>query len=313
MTTVAEIKAPRPAKKQAFNDEQKVYEFEMTRDWSRYKPVDKKTEKPLGSPYPPVYGLPNEGIAWDADFDNGVGKTKGKVRNWRYIEGQPSIWVDEQPQLENYEKQEIYTMLGQSENQLELRNGKLIVRGMQKTRLHAMMVQDEFEGNEKQYKPQPYSFRLVNPDVQVQIDLTSIQLTYDAMNMAMNCSVEEMLAVCFIMGINIDDITEAGINRIKKEFLLKAQYDPKNPKGIEFFMSVMNNPATRIKYVFSQGLSQGVISINQQPGKLTWAKPNTPALDLVGKIGLIDELTAMVIDKNDKAIKVLEEVEKQLK
>lgn len=306
MPTIAEIKPPRVKKNAPVIEEEKAYEFELVTSYESRRPKDKE-DRPLGSGYPPSFTFPNSGIAYD--------ELTKKTRNWRYIEGQPSIWVDEQPSLDQYEKRDIHQLLGQEENQLEFRDGKMMIVGIQKLRLQALMNMDYFDGKTTRYRQvnKQYYFRLNNPDAAIQTAIDAIQINYDAMQVAMNCTVEEMLAASFTMGINIDDQSDAGLNRIKKEFLLKAQYDHKNPKGIEWFHTIMNNPATRITYVFSQGLIKGIISANQQPGKLTWAKPNTAILDLSGKINTADELTARAIDREELVLEVMGQIEKQLK
>lgn len=287
-------------------EETKAYEFELVTSYEARRPKD-KNDQPIGSAYPPSFSFPNFGIAYDPELK--------KARNWRYIEGQPSIWVDEQPSLENYEKREINQLLGQEENQLEFRDGKMIVLGMQRLRMEAMLHLDYYEGKETRYRQvnKAYYFRLNNPDAMVQGALDIIQLNYDAMHSAMNCTIEDMLAAAFVMGINVDDLSDTGYRRIKKEFLLKAQYDPKNPKGIEFFHSVMNNPTTKINYVFSQGIIKGIISAIQQPGKLTWAKSNTPIMELEGRMSTVDELLVKYIDKDELTQSVMQQIEVELK
>lgn len=285
-------------------DEHKTYEFELCTSYASVRPVDRKTDKPIGSPYPPYFSFPNHGIAI----------SDGKARNWRYIEGQPSIWVDEQPQLENYEKNDIHQLLGQDENQLAFINGKMIVVGVQKLRLDALYALDYFEGNQTPYKQinKQYMFRLNNPDAAVSTTLDAIELEYQAMQLAHEATIEQMLAAAFTMGIDINDQSEKGLRKIKMEFLTKAKYDHKNPKGIKFFMDIMSTPATRIKYIFSQGLTEGLISGTQQQGKLTWAKPNTVIFPIEGRLSLTDELTAMVLERNEKAIKIMNTIDEQL-
>lgn len=307
--TVADIKAFKPKKGAVEVEEDKVYEFELCTRYEASRARDKKTDTPLGSGWPPSFSYPNHGIGYNT-------KTK-KTGNWRYIEGQPSIWVSDQADLEQYEKNDIYELLGQDQNQLEFRDGRMLVRGDDsgKLRLEALMVQDYFEGNEKPYqksKPKQFFFKLNNPDTVIEKANNNRDMVFETMQQARECTISEMLAVSFIMGINIDDTSDRGLNKIKNEFLSRAEYDPRNPKGLEFFQSVINNPATKIKYIFAKGLERGIISASQQPGKLTWAKPNAAIMDLMGKIPPVDELTMLVIDKKQIAMDTMEELEKQL-
>lgn len=307
--TVAEIKPYRPKKGAAVIDEDKVYEFELVTRYEASRPRDKKTDTPLGMGWPPLKSYPNHGTGYNA-------KTKNH-ENWRYIEGQSSIFISEQPELEEYEKRDIYELLGQDQNQLDFKDGKMMVRGdaAGQLRLQALFVQDYYVGNENKRiktRPQMDLFMLKNPDEIVEKDNTIRDTAFKTMEQARNCTITEMLAVSFIMGINIDDISDAGLNKIKNSFLAKADYDPRNPKGLEFFMSVINNPTTKIKFIFSQGFQHGIISADQQKGKLTWAKPNTVIMDLPERATPTDELTRLVMERKKLAIEVMEEIEKQL-
>lgn len=308
-TTVAEIKPFRAGKRKITIDEEKVYEFELVTRYEASRPRDKKTDTPLGSGWPPSFSYPNHGTAYNE-------KSK-KFENWRYIEGQPSIFISEQIELENYEKDQIHEMLGQAENQLEFKDGRMMVRGDNagQLRLQALFAQDYLESNENKRRknlPKQHMFRLNNPDAVLEASLTKRDLAFTTMQQARNCTITEMLAVSMIMGIDITDTTQTGLNRIKNAFLSRAEYDHKNPQGLEFFMQVINNPATKTKYIFAQGFAKGIISSEQIPGKLTWTKPQTPILDLKGHVAPADELTSLVIERDQLAIEVMKEIEVQL-
>lgn len=306
--TVAEITPYRPKKGALVIDPEKIYEFELVTRNDAIRPLDKETDLPLGSGYPPSSSIPNFGTAYSL-------KAK-KYENWRYIEGQASPFISEQPELAEYEKKEIDLMLAEGHNDLEFRDGKMLVRGdaAGQLRLQVMFLSDYFVGNQKPHKKVQASrmFNINNPDAIIEEQNDNEDLGYRTMTQARNCTITEMLAVSLLLGINIDDTSPAGLNRIKHAFLNKAKYDPRNPKGLQFFMDVINNPATKTKYIFAQGLSKGLLSTTQQPGKLTWAKLNTPILDLNAKLLPADELTGRAIDKETIVVELLAEVEAQL-
>jgi len=293
-------------------EEDKVYEFELIQSYTAGKPVDKKTGKALGHPYPPRSGWPNEGIAFDEDYKDENGKSKPQARQWRYIEGQPSIWVDEQDGLMGMDKDQINELLGQEENQIWFIDGKLRVRGIEKLKLQALMVQDYFEGKKRQYRVKNRTYRLNNPDAIIADQMSHIEAEYYAKKQAMECTIEQMVECAYVMGIDISDQTDEGIRRIRLQFLQKATFDAKNPKQLEWFTSIVNNPATHVTYVFGQGIAQGIISGNQQLGKLTWAKANQPIMDINSNTNIPDQLVAMYLDDDPKVFKLLDEVEKQL-
>lgn len=307
-TTVAELKTKLPTKKSGKIeiDDTKIYEYELCTRYEATRVKDKKTDTPLGSGWPPHFSYPNHGTAINP-------KTK-KPENWRYIEGQSSLWVSEQPELADLDKKEINTLLGEDSNQLNFKDGRMLVRGDAAgvLRREALEISDYFEGNPNPYqkKPSIHMFRLNNPDAAVSNSILQMEKEFKTMEQAMNCSVEEMLAVSSLYNIDITDVSETGLNRIKKQFLDKAKYDPKNPKGMDFFIEAINNPETKVKYVFTQGLLKGIISVDQQPGQLTWAAPNTAIMEIGRKP--VEQLTQAVMAKDKKVVEIMLEISKQL-
>lgn len=285
----------------------KMYEFELINLVSQGKPVDRDNDKPISSPHQRLVTRPNEGMAYDEEL--------GKTRAWRYIVGQPSIWADEQPALKDMDAKEINYLLGQSENQIEFNEGKCIVRGIDRLKLHALTLHDAFEGKPTQYRKVNRLYRLINPDKIIQADLERGELEFKASKLAFEATEQQMLQSAFTLGIDVSDISKEGINRIKAQFRNKAKYDPTNPKGLEslqFFIDVVENPMTKIKYIFSQAFTQGIISINQQEGKLTWALPNTVIMDLDPRYNAVDLLCAKVIEREELAMATFETIENEL-
>jgi len=307
-STVAELKTKLPSKKagKIEIDDTKIYEYELCTRYEATRVKDKKTDTPLGSGWPPHFSYPNHGTAINP-------KTK-KPENWRYIEGQSSLWVSEQPELGDLDKKEINTLLGEDTNQLNFKDGRMLVRGDAAgvLRREALEISDYFEGNPTPYQKKPaiHQFRLNNPDAAISNSILQLEKEFKTMEQAMNCTVEEMLAVASLYNIDIADVSETGLNRIKKQFLDKAKYDPKNPQGIDFFIEAINNPETKVKYVFAQGLIKGIISVDQQPGQLTWAAPNTAIMEISRKP--VEELTRMVLSKDKKVVEIMLEISKQL-
>ena len=319
--TVAGIKPYRPKKGELVVDEEKLYEFELNIPEEIRKaarPVDKATGQPIGTGYRASTSFPNWGIAWNPKAKMG----KGDWEKWRYIAGQPSCWVSEQPELKDYDKEDIDKLLGDATggSDLEFKDGKLLVRGDANGQLtiQALMLSDYFIDNQKPRRKRPAMecFKLNNPDVLVEQGNDIEDLAFATMTQARNCTITEMLAVSALMGINIDDTSDAGLARIKYAFLSKAKYDQRNPRAkeaLEQFVAIINNPSTKMKYLVNQGLLRGIISTNDIQGKLTWAKLGAPILDLAGKLSTADELTARAIDKEELVLELLAELETQIK
>lgn len=288
-------------------DPDKIFEFELINTVDQGKPVDRDNDKVLEAPYPHLFTRPNEGMAYD--------EQKMVVREWRYITGQPSIWVDEQESLKDLEPREIHKLLGQSENQIEFIQGKCFVRAVDRLKLHALTIHDTFEGKPTQYRKVNRLYRLINPDKLVQQQLDLGDMEYRASKLAHEATEEEMLYGAFTFGIDVSDLSKEGINKIKAQFRAKAKYNAANPKGVEalqFFIDVMENPLTKIKYIISQGFTQGIISTTQQPGKLTWVAPNSAIMDIDTRTNAVDLLCGKILDHDELAMSTFEQIEQEL-
>ncbi len=289
-------------------DPDKIYEFELCNTFTMARPTEKGTNNPIGEPYPRVVVYPNYGIAIDP--------VSGNARNWRYIEGQPSIWEDEQTTFDNYEKRDLEAILGREENVLALYDGRMLVPGINELRLRAMFLQNYFEGNTSPYNKTvspEYRYRLLNPEEQIMASLLDAKKRFEVTKAAMEATDSEMFAVCSIYGINTEDRSQTGMNNIRLQFLKKAEYDPKNPKGLEFFIDTLSNPVTQVRYIFTEGFRLGILSTAQLAGKLTWAKSGTEITELSGKGTPVDDMTYRVTVLNDeKAIEVMKKINDEI-
>lgn len=295
------------------SDLDKMWHFqlcvELPENWF---PVDKKTGKLNKAPFPRHYVVPNEGIAWDADFIDDNGSPSPRARKWRYIEGQSSIWVDEQAGLEMFDDKQIQQMLGQSENQIKFEYGQLHVPGIKKLKLAALQVQDSFEGKERQYQPILRAYRLLNPEKQLEKEMTLMDKQYAAEKLARELDTDQIIECAFVMGIDTTDLSNAGISRIRYEFLKKSKYDAANPEGIDWFMGIVKNPLTHVRYAFSTAMAEGLLSESQQPNKLTWAAANSAIMDVNSAGDVVDQLVHKWTDGDELTVKLLQEVENQL-
>ena len=300
-------------KKQTPPPEDKVFNFQLIQEFPhKWMPTDKRTGRALTPPYPHHYILPNSGVAYDEDYKDEDGNLSPRAREWRYIEGQPSIWVDEQPLLQGMEDKAIAKMLGDDRNELKFEYGQLNVRSIQKLKLKALQVQDAFEGKNIQYRPVLRTYKLNNPEKDVREEMTLIEKEYAAQKMAYECTVEHMIECAFIMGIPTDDQSESGLAKIKLEFIKRARYDRENPKALDWFTGILVNPITHVEYVFAQGLSQGILSTTQQMGRLTWSTPNQAIMDINPNGNVLSQLMERYNADDIQTVRLVAELEKQI-
>lgn len=298
-------------KKNAVREEDKVYHFQLLQEYpDNWKPKDKASGKPLSPPYPRYYVVPNSGVAFDESYMDEDGKVSPRAREWRYIEGQPSIWNDEQPLLANLDDNAIQKMLGDSRNELKFEYGQMNVPGRHKLRLSALQIQDLFDGKATQYRPVPRIYKLHNPEKEVREEMTQKEKEFAAQKMAYECTVEHMLECAFIMGIPIDDQSEAGLRKIKLEFVKRAEFDPSNPKALDWFSEIVASRLTHVEYTFAQALSNGTLSTSQQVGMLTWTNANSPITDINPNGDTVRQLMDKYNNDDPKIVKLLKELEK---
>ena len=201
--TVADIKPYKPKRGELEAKEDKIYEFEVIvpqEILDKARPVDKNTGLPVGNGHRASSSVPHEGIAWNPRAKDG----KGAYEKWRYIDGQPSPFVSEQPELKDYEKEDIDKMLYDSSLDFEFKEGKMLVRGdaAGKLKIQCLMLSDYFVDNQKPYiKRTTNLFRLNNPDAIVADQNEMEDLSFKTMTQARNCTITEMLAASFLLGI----------------------------------------------------------------------------------------------------------------
>lgn len=280
-------------------DPKKVFEYELVETHDIYQPREKNNPNVrITNGYPPVFGIPNQGIAFDDET--------GKSRAWRLIVGQPSIWVDEQDGLKERKEEEINRMLSDRANQLEFYRGKLLVRGVEELKRKALEVQDIFAGKENQYNPKNRVYRLNNPDVAISDAYNTSELKFKALTLAHGASEEEMLAVAFGLGISIDNQSDIGMKNIKVQFVNAAENNP------SFFIKHFENPINKIKFTISQGLSSGFISSSQIKNQLTLAESQTPILQIASDGDVVQEVTNMILDKDKRALELYDTLQRML-
>lgn len=295
--------AGRPAKSGVSEpefDAGKEYIFELLDKYNDVQPRDKVKNSELMSGFRPVYTFPNSGLAWDEETE--------KVRAWRLIMGQPSIWVDEQTGLEKMEPKDVNRMLAQAENEITFINGRLRVRGVEELKLKALHAMDTFDGKEKQYKNKPKLFKLINPDVELKMKLDGQYEEFFAMQKVKEASEDEMLAVALALGISIEDQSEQGIRNVRSAMFDKAKASPKD------ITKIFNHPRHKIKFTIFQAFKKNIISDSLQNGMICWVEGKVPVFELNGnsQYDAQTQLLDKIIQKQKAAIDFYKAIEERL-
>lgn len=261
-------------------DPRKVYQFQLIKTYEKLKPVDSKTGKTVESLYPPYYLCPNEGVAL----------YNGEMRRWRYLYGYPSIWVDEQMNPEPTDEQ-----IRDSRNDIIFEEGNLFVRGAEKTKIQALLIQDLCEDQKNQLYPVPHKFRLIKEGETLMKATEINDKAFEAELAARNASIDELLPVAMLFGINVDNHEKRG-DQIKKEVILKARQLP------DAFLTNFVSPKTNIRYVITKALNKNIIS--GASGMLVMVETGK-ALFPINKNSDIAEQVATLVMGNDEQASLL--------
>jgi len=261
-------------------DSKRVYQFQLIKTYERLKPIDNKTGRSIESLYPPYYICPNEGVALH----------EGEMRRWRFVYGYPSIWVDEQQNPEPTSLQ-----VADPRNDLIFEEGNLFVRGSEKTKIQALMIQDLCQDQKNQVFPVPTVFRLIK-EGETLVKASEINdQAFEAETAARNASIEELLPVAMLFGINVDNAEKRG-EQIKKEVILKARQLP------DAFLANFVSPKTSIKYLITKALNKNIIS--GASGQLIMVETEK-VLFPVNKDSDIAEQVATLVMGNDEQASLL--------
>jgi len=195
------------------------------------KTVQRKTKAPTHRIYEiksgggVVYMLPSKGITiYDEE--------KGTVREMRYCENEPSIWVDEQ-----------------SENALRrpvmFREGRLLVP---RERPNLMEFLDKHPYNQSNGGG---VFYLVNTEVDADKELEKEFAVTDAVAMVRDTEIGDLLPVALFYNINVDRPT----SEIRFDLLKEAKSNPSR------FIEAFDNPMVRARSVVKQANDYQIINL----------------------------------------------------
>lgn len=301
METVIEKKRggnPNWAKKKVLDtDLDRVFEFELVKTHDIYKPevvliTGKHSEKSVGksdSVYPPMVAIPNAGLAYDEE--------NNKQRAWRFISTENSIWIDEQRDLSKDEEGNILSL---PENQLEFVDGMLRVRGVEKNKIAALMIQDLFEGKKVKLRQQPPLFRLLNPDAILKATQDILDKSYEAEKAAREANLEQMYEFASVLGIKMTQSDDG----IRKDFIVRAKANP------DYFLKHFVNPKNKYIYSFSQAIKDGLLIVNKDSGKLLWKESGQDIVSVNAYGDVSDELAKRAVEGETTVLGLFETLSK---
>ena len=186
-----------------------------------------------------------------------------RPRQIRYLEGYPTIFIDEQEEKGNITD----SVTGNPKNVISFDNGHLVVPSWNKPLYDFLMASNQCEQNKHKLKQVKNTYRLLdfaNSDVDAVEDGKKKDLAYD---MARNSSLDEMIPHAKFLGISFVHAStgeERDWDAVREDYKSKALENPDN------FLLFANNPRIKTLFLIEKGLERGVITTNLVKGQLHW-------------------------------------------
>lgn len=268
-------------------EEPKYYTFQLVQAIETAKPRDAKTGEVGQHPYPPIYLAPNEGRAFNP-------KT-GEIEHWRFLSDYGSIWVKDQDKPKPSIGQ-----LASEKNIIQFNEGFLRVSSKEKAKLDALKVQDAFEGNDSPIQEGAVRvWRLVDADKELSTVRSKADEAYEAEKSAREATLEEMLPVAMIFGIDITN-AEDKVEKIRTQFILKAKANP------AAFNREFVNPRNKAKFLVTSAIQKGTISYSLIPGQLVYVDTNEIILPVNSEGDVPDQVASLALAGDAKAQKLVD-------
>ena len=193
-----------------------------------------------GRYYPINFRLPSVDEIYDEET--------GTNRKIRYVIGEQSIFEDEQ------------TSKNPVIGDIVFSNGQLIVP-YHKPVLKKFLQSSNYNiSNENRTPGVQAFFETLDFEVDAKKELEHMEAEFEAIELAMNTSPQDMVALCKVLGIN----TDRSMYEIKHDFLRFVKDDPQS------FIESLSDPRIERKQVIVEALENGIIKNNSVRKTIDW-------------------------------------------
>lgn len=235
-----QVKVDAPKKKK----EPKEYIFQLI---DRFYTTTSNYPRP---PYPETYFIKNTDVIYDEET--------GTERNIRYLEGVTSIYEDEQEHLSDFKKRQ--------RPEIKFINGVLTVQANRTSLIKFLLLSNMNEGNKNPIQGTRKIYRLLDFEAQEEQAIVKAETRMDAMKLAMEAPVENMIPHAQYLGVNFKNSygEDRGDKAIRVDYL---EFADKNP---ETFIKTYNNPLVKIEYAIRKAVSLSLINLDSVKGQAIW-------------------------------------------
>jgi hypothetical protein len=141
---------------------------------------------------------------------------------------------------------------------------------------------------------------LIDENAEVNKALDRLDVEYEALKIAKECSDEEMIPFAYVLGININ----AKSNSIRKDFIIKAKTNP------SYFVKYFVDPKNEISYNVHKALTENIISASAVEGKLVWTESRKVIMDIPKGSNVVQDVAKLVMQGDATAISLVEQLKK---
>lgn len=246
-STKVEAKAPLTEKKfvPQFTNKQKEYKPSIYQ-------LKSNAKKRNGMPQYPIVSLLK---AEDVIFDPGTGEN----RKIRYVPGETSIFVDEQPET------------ARMREPIAFNNGYLFVDHTNPTLKKYLDTCNANGSNPHRIKNKSVLFTVKDDEKSAQDKIAQVSDVMDAVQAALKMPLNQLIGYAKVLGVN----TDKSVDEIRWDMKIQAE---KNPSG---FLAGMNDPRTEMKQLLLMAEESGIISMKKSA--VTWVSSgNTICVPAIG-------------------------------
>lgn len=231
-------------KKQSFLPEinaEKTYEFEL-----------------INLEFGVNHGIGSTAIVYDTD--------EGTERQVRYVPGWASIFVDEQPEIDEH-------LIPKAD--INFSRGKLIVQGRKKQLVQYLLINERNESVSSGQLEKEY--RLIDDGAKYDDIRARLAKKSEAISAAVDADFSEVLPYAKVLGINT--VKVAGVpqkdyeSRVRAEFMAKAEESPFT------FLKGFSDPKHKRRYDLMLAFEQNIITDSINDREVNW-KSGTVVVNL---------------------------------
>lgn len=229
------------------NIEDKIFVFQLAKDNRNNQTMTTDTGAPI--PFPLSVSFPMVGTIYEKN-------EKGVVspRKIRYIEGEPSIYVDQQTPDKDVPK----TLVRKA-----FVRGRAQVDGRDSVQLEFMMKWDINGSNPKRNDKKVIKFNLVDTSKMVAKARQADKAKYDVAKWCMDGEFEKVKAVASLK-LSDEQMVQSSED-IRWNLKLVAENNP------EEFLKMLENPSTERRFIMMKAIDKGIVSVNVQLNAMCWS------------------------------------------